>query len=1078
MDFDTQILPILKSWVDVLIQDKFDRVDPATFWRDMRAVLLHYPPVTTKRILFTYPHLVVIIMNHLTLEVLEQDRVVWNNACECTEKFVRDCGENVWSCSPYSLTELLDTLFEVIGVIMGNLTSNFDDFIRAHALLVEMMYSFEDWPKEYQLQFQANMEAVIQASHRFEKTPHGKKLNKIMESISSALENKVKTYLFGLLPVHLSSRRGDLLATVTQFFDTLLKCHNIINRPTLLLILLAHISEMHLIPEAVLTVAAHTSCMDQAMVGAMLGRFRTFLLSTSGLLRALAAPSLLSDDEAQRQMLLDVLPSFLLSSHKPCQQAAMDLLTTIDKPLPAAPATSLIAAPPRDVRSFLAEASWSLLRAVLVATLRAYGSLSRGGMMDYLPDSEVGNLFSAVDELSDHCVSVAQALVRRDKGKDDMGSGKDAVMVEELLRDCAHAKSLVAEMLRRRLQRGRKGRTPTDSLNRGVTIRRTKPPESPPPSNAECRQVIDLCRDSPPPPVPIRAQDTLEGTAPPPVPAVSADQHPPRKGQSDDKTAVGEGHNLSTVFADPDLPATFTDRISTAHAGRDAGSAEGDTGGPLNLQTVQSRSRLSVPVRKNPFAIACGEWRPENESRLVTRESGGHRTVSMDPPIQSWPSTKTHTHVTSIGQCGSESSAPSGGVATGHTDSFHWLKKNLQSRVTPSPDCTAVSASGSSAKRHVDQTDRLSKGTDAVEGEAGSSKWIISKRARDTAPTATAHGQAGDQGRGAKPTSAMGSVRPTDRRTSRFVHAITREAAIRGLEDMSRVDSYYNLDVFGECDTSIDLDKGYENFLPKVTKPEDLMKPKSKGIDLNALLVGGASPSSKKTPSSTSTGNTSRPSDKGSSLDTLERAPSPSSPSIAQDMASISIDSFLVKLLSLPLASFRRGVDNDSSGQGGGNEAQRKIAAEGQEQSSAPLPLKQVPVRFQDESEYVRVFQPLLEAEMEASLKEFVESEGQGATSRRDRKDGGRLWGVSTHSEHPAPKKVTLPRIYIRCAMLIDRSDIHESEASSALVEARVATVQNKGEGGNMEWGASLQKDDLVVIFRPEDDKGEHLVRA
>lgn len=247
------------------------------------------------------------------------------------------------------------------------------------------------------------------------------------------------------------------------------------------------------------------------------------------------------------------------------------------------------------------------------------------------------------------------------------------------------------------------------------------------------------------------------------------------------------------------------------------------------------------------------------------------------------------------------------------------------------------------------------------------------------------------------------------------------------------------LDVHGEYNYEADLDKGYEHLF---AQPQQDSKPKSSVPDVMSLLgsmMAAAGSNTKQQDSQIISADSSKVKD--------SRSTTPQ-PSVSQSIIKVSIDSFFATLLSLPLKSYTL-PENE-------------------------LPPEKVldvvvPNRFINEEHYIRTFQKLLEAEVEAILREFIIMNGQtrsGSNNRRDQREV-RIWGGADINSRSS--EMILPKIFVRCAMIIDRLGYEDT-----LSEVRVGTVQSHGNNR----GANLAKDDLVVILHPNDDRDYKTVQS
>ena len=155
--------------------------------------------------------------------------------------------------------------------------------------------------------------------------------------------------------------------------------------------------------------------------------------------------------------------------------------------------------------------------------------------------------------------------------------------------------------------------------------------------------------------------------------------------------------------------------------------------------------------------------------------------------------------------------------------------------------------------------------------------------------------------------------------------------------------------------------------------------------------------------------------------------------------------------------------------------------------------LDKCPVRFVNEEKYIKLFQPLLEAELDAMLSQVVASNGTHLRTNEKMLDAS---AKSMKLESPTPSaSFVLPKIYVRCALIQPRtvasvmkldansSSVHKSggkdinhasstystapsSASSYLEEVRVAVVSNPNLNTSKYNGnEKLSRDDLVVVL-------------
>lgn len=194
-----------------------------------------------------------------------------------------------------------------------------------------------------------------------------------------------------------------------------------------------------------------------------------------------------------------------------------------------------------------------------------------------------------------------------------------------------------------------------------------------------------------------------------------------------------------------------------------------------------------------------------------------------------------------------------------------------------------------------------------------------------------------------------------------------------------------------------------------------------------------------------------------------------------QKMAHVNIDDFYLRLLNLSLQNNLPSRDD----------------------------LKECPIRFINEDKYISSFQPLLEAELDAMLSETIASNCiNNRQSERQTNFQTNIYGPKS-SFPSSPSVVSLPKVYVRCAMIQPRavssavyvktnnsgiqfithagpqnttstknsnenyfSDTH-SDSSSYLEEVRVAIVANPDKSASKCQGPRMRltRDDLVVIL-------------
>jgi hypothetical protein len=263
------------------------------------------------------------------------------------------------------------------------------------------------------------------------------------------------------------------------------------------------------------------------------------------------------------------------------------------------------------------------------------------------------------------------------------------------------------------------------------------------------------------------------------------------------------------------------------------------------------------------------------------------------------------------------------------------------------------------------------------------------------------------------------------------------------------------LDTHGDFNYEADLDKGYEHLF--AAPKQDQQRPISSVPDVASLLgsmMAASSASHAKHSSTSFTVEMTSSRDRDRDRDTSTPQP--------QKIIKISVDSFFLTLLSLPLKSFAISATD-------GDPSHRRQSDEEREDD---LDGVVVPNRFINEDHYIRTFQKLLEAEVEAIIKEFIVMNGMsrgGGGNRRDQREM-RLWGgAEMKPQNGRPNELSLPRIFVRCALIVDRPGYEET-----LSEARVGTVHTPGNSR----GANLAKDDLIIILHPNDDHDYKNVQA
>jgi hypothetical protein len=274
------------------------------------------------------------------------------------------------------------------------------------------------------------------------------------------------------------------------------------------------------------------------------------------------------------------------------------------------------------------------------------------------------------------------------------------------------------------------------------------------------------------------------------------------------------------------------------------------------------------------------------------------------------------------------------------------------------------------------------------------------------------------------------------------------------------------LDTHGDFNYEADLDQGYEHLF---TAPKQEHKPKSSVPDVMSLL-GSMMAAASNSDHSSKTKSSSSDNSRGNQTSTSQQQQQ--QPSVSQSIIKISVDSFFSTLLSLPLKSYATPEEANSA-------------------TATPAAEKRldliVPNRFINEEQYIRTFQILLEAEVDAMLKEFIVLNGRGGgghrvgngnNNRRDQREL-RLWGGAemkqTHGHHQS-NEIPLPRIFVRCALVIDRPG-----SEDVLSEVRVGTVTTGGGAGGYNTGnrgANLAKDDLIVILHPNHDRDHTNVQS
>jgi hypothetical protein len=372
------------------------------------------------------------------------------------------------------------------------------------------------------------------------------------------------------------------------------------------------------------------------------------------------------------------------------------------------------------------------------------------------------------------------------------------------------------------------------------------------------------------------------------------------------------------------------------------------------------------------------------------------------------------------------------------------------------------SAGEASSRRDLDRGALVSSSTSAVKTINAEEHWLTklqkSKKLLDLRPVPVQPSKDGAHQH--RPATEKQTARPLHvaAKTTQRSEELNRRDAKRlprfepkgpSRYDPSSVSGGYFgdvLDTHGDFNYEADLDKGYEHLF--AAPKQDQQRPPSSVPDVASLLgsMMAASSASSSKPQSTAS----------SALDLANSRESALTPQPTQKTIKISVDSFFFTLLSLPLKSFAVSV------------------------SDGVIPLQEelegdvlVPNRFINEEQYIRTFQKLLEAEVEAIIREFILLNGMnrsGGGGRRDQREM-RLWGGAEMKQQSAGRsnEMTLPRIFVRCALLIDRPGYEDT-----LSEVRVGTVHTPGQNR----GANLAKDDLIVILHPNDDHDYKNIQA
>jgi hypothetical protein len=1068
-NFDTTVSPIVRSWMDALAFDDFEGEAESSaresFWREMRTTLLQYNTSTIKNILFEHSEFIIILLNHLALDTFEENRVVWSYACECTVKFVRECGALVWPVTrhAFSSSDILDSIFDVLSAIQSTLLVNFDDFDRANSLLVDMMRDFEDWSKDHQKKLQSNIAKVVSSTHPTENTDMGKSLEKIVDKVNSVLAEKLNSYLFGIVE-QTSRNRYSVITSVVLFYCQLLDLPDIMTkRPKTILLLLQHVGKVALCPASIIEEAAGDAVYS--LISNMLQTCSHVMLGYINEVR--------SRPVYDFECIFRACTLFLLSGHTACRMAALNLLecvhsiTTNDFANSRALNTSIGNAFAGRLQKYIQSCSYDALYFMLVSVMHAhrYFTYCEGA------DRVSFNMLETVDEVHGMCLaSAAKRIENEDNQKE---------MIKELIRDSSFTKKLYI-----------------DHINSTAN----------PPAAAGPVEVIDLCDDSPP-----DVGDTSW---------LSANASSKGKGKTP--------HQPHSALA----PSTASRRHHTEHVLASSSSDSASQMPPPKMELPHESSHLSSPssssslgtaIPKNPFKRSKAEQEEDSSARVATASAEDKWVGAYVLPSGKDQGYGKGSPVDSLQWFSRVLKRPNG-----ESDSKKRSGQQQGSGIKPSRgskegrdgmDAKYLEQDDEEALAHVD--DWRTNASLKSDADLAKKKHFPASSATDVSASAARGGDVKARARQEKTSASASKSRAKSDHDERSAHEIDRSSSKHvksshrssghssGSSNTTRVnvsgaDSMYSLDVHGEFNTGIDLDIGYETLLPQVPKAEDMHKPK-RGIDIASLFAKPASTSASASVS-TSGASVTKITVPAATPDKRRVLPSPMSPSIKEGMSTVSIDPFFLKLLTLPLASFlptstaaataaataataatTSTAASSSKGSVTRSDRPKEVTTQplsvgGTLNGSAgemPPPvalarrpsanLAPVPTRFINEQQYIRIFQPLLEAELEASLLEFVRTEGQGISSKRDKKDGGRHWGgaqgqIGSGNLSSVSAAASLPKVTVRCAMLIDRLE-------GKLVEARVATVQ-EGDRKGYYGGASLLKDDLIIIVHPDNARG------
>lgn len=120
-DSDAHSVPLLNEYTIQLFQvlgDSSEEIIKSrlTLWHNIESLLASLTSSSLRVISTNHPDLVEVILNSISIDTFECSSEEWNYTCSCLRSLLKGCGANFWNVVPCRMSDIFDDILEIVSL--------------------------------------------------------------------------------------------------------------------------------------------------------------------------------------------------------------------------------------------------------------------------------------------------------------------------------------------------------------------------------------------------------------------------------------------------------------------------------------------------------------------------------------------------------------------------------------------------------------------------------------------------------------------------------------------------------------------------------------------------------------------------------------------------------------------------------------------------------------------------------------------------------------------------------------------------------------------------------------------------